>query len=81
MKWGISPRELSGSIMEDTLGGVRDEILKSHTDELEEILLACLAAGVPADCIELRYEQPNVKDYRVDTPIMMTTEIHFKYRL
>jgi hypothetical protein len=59
-----------------------DKFIKELQEELEESLLACLAAGVPVDCIEVVPTQPNIV-WQSDRPYTLTreTKLKFKYKL
>jgi hypothetical protein len=59
-----------------------DKFIKDCQDELEESLLACLAAGVPVDCIEVVHTQPSII-WQYDRPYTLTreTKLKFKYKL
>lgn len=61
---------------------LRDKLIKDLQEELEESLLACLAAGVPVDCIEVIHTQPSIV-WQYDKPYTLTREakLKFKYKL
>lgn len=77
--FNIANCNLSDYRLEDHVGVLARRLIESYNDELEETLLACLAAGVPVDCIEVLDKEP-VYDSSNYT-LTKKSYIKFKYQL